>query len=123
MANKDVIPPYKLASAQDVSASFSSKSTNIQYMDRIAISVNVLSGTPTGTFYLEGRTSLSTAPTSNSVGPTTEWMRLGTGQSAPSSGSSVGWDVGQTGITELRISYVAVSGSGTCDIWIAAKRS
>lgn len=92
-------------------------------MDRIALSVNVLSGTPTGTFYLEGRTSLSSSPTASAQGPASEWMRLGTGQSAPSAGQPIGWDVGQTGITELRISYVAVSGSGACDIWIAAKRS
>lgn len=123
MANKDVIPPYKLASAQDMSASFSSKSTNIQNMDRVALSINVLSGTPSGTFYLEGRTSLSSGPSAQLTGPSTEWMRLGTGQSAPAAASSIGWDIAQTGITEIRISYVAVSGGGTCDIWVAAKRS
>jgi hypothetical protein len=123
MANKDIIAPYKLASAQDMSTSFSSKSTNIQNMDRVALSINVLTGTPSGTFYLEGRTSLSSSSSSNLVGPSTEWMRLGTGQSAPASGAPIGWDVGQTGISEIRISYVAVSGGGTCDIWIAAKRS
>jgi hypothetical protein len=123
MAQKDVIQPYKLASAQDMSTSFQTTRTNIQYMDRVSISINVLSGTPSGTFYLEGRTSLSNAQNAAVIGPTTEWMRLGAGQTAPASGAAIGWDVGHTGCTELRINYASVSGSGTCDIWIAAKRS
>lgn len=124
MSNKNGLLPYKISSAADMSGNFSSKVTNIQNQDRLIISIDVLSGTATGTFFLQGRASLSVSTVyPKSVGPANEWMNLGAGQAAPASGDTIGWDVGFTGASELRVSYTTTSGTGTCDIWVAGKRS
>lgn len=124
MGNKDIIIPYKVAAAQSMASSFNAARTNIQYMDRVSISVDILSGNATGTFKLQGRTSLSTAELPKSQGPSTEWSDLpSTGQAAPASGSGIVWDILQTGLSEVRVVFTSTGGTGTCDIWVASKRS
>lgn len=122
MSKPDVIRPFKLGSALDLSASFNSSSTVLTFMIRCSIAVNMLtSSSAVGNFKLQGRVSLSAAgyPTS---GPSTEWIDIAnTSTAAPAAGASIGWDIPYTGWSEIRVVYTRTSGSGTCDIWIAAK--
>lgn len=130
MSRKDQTFPVKLLSAKSLGSSFDSPAIPMLFRDRGSLSVNVLSGSAVGTFQLQGRTSFSKPANGSapvypaSTGPDTEWVPLvGTAQASPAAGSSISWDISETGYTEIRVDFISTSGTGTADVWFASKQS
>lgn len=118
---KNVIIPNKIGSAEDLSTSFTSQSTNIQYLDRVAYSIIATTADAIGEFTLQGRVSPSAALGDNN-GPAAEWADLDTDPMQLAGSSEIFViDVIQTGLIETRIKWVPTSGTGQFDIWVSAK--
>ncbi len=118
---KNVIKPTKVLSAQSLAASFNGPSTNIQFLDRVGISINVTTSDAVGEFKLQGRISPS-AQDGASLGPSGEWSDLDVDTMTISSvDKSIVIDVLNTGLIEIRVSYTRTGGTGTCDVWVSAK--
>lgn len=120
---KNVIVPIKIASAQSLGATFQSAATNIQFLDRVALALDCTTSDAVGTFTIQGRTSPPTQQGS-SLGPASEWADLDMNAMTLSSADKyIVIDIINTGLVWIRVSYVRTSGTGSCDIWLAAKEA
>lgn len=110
---KNVNVPFTVLNAQSLATSFQSIPTNIQYQDRVGISITT-TGTPTGTLTIEGSIDAIT------------WFTLTFDTAiAPLSGTPNDYffDIEATALVWIRIAYAATSGSGTMTAKISTKES
>lgn len=114
---------FKIVSAGDMSlATVTSTIQNIQPMDNIGIQVNILTGTPTGTFDVQ--VSADHVETNGQVITAGSWISLGSPyQSVITSGSptNVYFDITMHSSQYIRLLYTKTSGTGTFDAFIVAK--
>ena len=110
MSRKNVTLPYRLISDVTIDENYTSSPTNIRYLDNVGIEL-VWTGTPTGTFYIEGTVS----------GNTWQALDFGSAVSAVGAEGSHLLNINQCPYDQLRISYIATSGTGTLNGYIIAK--
>jgi hypothetical protein len=107
---KNVLAPYHLVQAGDMSGNITSAATNIQYLDNVGVQFN-WTGTPTGSFYVE--VSLDKA----------NWTALSLSPAPAASGAAGTWycDLQELSSPWIRVRYAASSGSGTLDVYVGGK--
>lgn len=114
---------FKIQSAGDASqATVTSAVTNIQALDNVGIQVNILTGTPTGTFDVQ--ISADHQEVNGNVSVSGSWISLGSPyQAAITSGSpaNVYFDLNQLSAPFVRLLYTKGSGTGTFDAFIVGK--
>lgn len=111
MSSKNVLKPVIVLNAGDAStATLTSSSTNIQFLDDIAYQA-IWTGTPTGTLTIE-----ASLDNSNWATITTTF----TSNPAGSASNSVA-NVPTAGYSYLRVKYTRTSGTGTLTIYVAGK--
>lgn len=108
---KNVLGPFHIVTAGDMSGNITSPQTNIQFLDNVGIQF-IFTGTPTGNFFVD-----------LSIDGVT-WTPIAfSGQPAASgSGDNIYLDINQTSSPLIRTRYVAASGSGSLDVWITSKQ-
>lgn len=122
MADKIFRQSFKMVSAGDMSGNVSSSAQNIQITDNIGIQVNILTGTPTGTFDVQ--VSADHVEINNQVQTAGTWVSIGTPyQSAITAGAptNVYFDLNQLSSQYVRLLYTRTSGTGTFDAFIVGK--
>lgn len=118
---KNVIKPTKVLSNQSMGSSFDGPATNVQYLDRIGISINCETSDAIGEFKIQGRVSPSIQD-GPALGPASEWVDLDMDTMLISgTDKSIVIDIINTGLIEVRAYYTRTSGDGSCDIWVSAK--
>lgn len=120
---KNQLLSYKISTAQSLAASGNSAVTNIQFLDNIGIQVNILSGTPTGSFQVQISADYKQDNNGN-VLVAGNWIDLTTAILAVTAGSpaQLYFDLNQLSSPWIRLRYVRTSGTGTADAFITAKQ-
>lgn len=119
---KNFLPPFTIITAGDMSqASLTSTIVNIQYLDNICISF-VFSGSPVGTFSIEGSNTYNQTPEGSitSVGTWTPIVLNPVAIAAGTSGSVL-LDLNQLSFPWIRAIYTKTSGTGTLTATISGK--
>lgn len=116
---KNFLNSYKITSAGDMSqASVTSAITNIQGEDNIGIQINILTGSPTGTFTVQisadYNLNLNTGNWVTLTLPTAAAVSAG-------SPSNIYIDLNQLSAPWIRLVYTKTSGTGTYDAIIVGK--
>lgn len=109
-STKNVLAPYAVVSAGDMSGNLTSKVTVINYLDNLCYQL-VWTGTPTGTFQVE--VSLDGI----------NWTALTLSPVPAASGSAGSYyvDLNQLSASFVRIKYVFGSGTGTLTATVSGK--
>ena len=112
MNRKNILEPYTIFDAEEMTgtATITSPSTGIKYLDNIAIDLS-WTGTPTGTFSVEGSLDGST------------WNELGFGTSIAAAGAAGDHQIyiNQAPFHYIRVQYTNASGDGALSGKLAAK--
>lgn len=109
MGRKNVLLPYHLVVAGDMSDDITSGVVNVQYLDNVGIQV-VFTGDPVGTFTVEGSVD----------GTNYTELDLGT-ISASGAGDSFLMNMNQLPYPLIRLKYTATSGAGSLNAYVTAK--
>ena len=127
MSAKRQLLKYQLLTGQSATSSFNSAATNINYIDNVGIQVNLVSGTPSGTFTIQVSADYYQDDQGNIVIPGT-WVTL---QSPPGTNvaqavtagnpTSIYFDLNQLSSPWVRLAYTASSGTGTFNAYITGK--
>lgn len=112
MARKLVLRKHQVVSSGDMSADVTSDTTNIEHLDNIAYQL-VWTGTPTGTFAVEGTVDGST------------WAALDLSDPILASGSADDALIvlSDLSFVSIRVKYTRTSGTGTLNVFISGKTS
>jgi hypothetical protein len=108
---KAVLPPYKSLSAGDLSqATVTSETSNIEGYDNVAVQINA-TGTPTGTFAIEGSVDNSS------------WVAINLPTTPTLSGVDTQILINMNGLAfpYIRAVYTRSGGTGAADVWITGK--
>lgn len=108
---KNALYPVKIVSSQALSANYNSPQIAVQYLDNVYFTVK-WSGTPTGTFAVQG---------SGDGG--LSWQNITIAPTPVASGApdTAGIEINQAPMPLLRVAYTRTSGTGLLDIWVTAK--
>lgn len=110
-AGKKVLTPYHVVSAGDLSASFNSAATNLQYVDRVSYDMN-WTGSAVGTIYVQGTTN------------GTNWANLDINAVVLNNATDLAVaDIQTTGLVQVRLAYTRTSGTGTINAYVSYKES
>lgn len=129
MPSKQVSPPYQnfTSASMTGTATLTSSVTNILYRDNISIELD-WTGTPTGTFFIEGSNSYNPGIPQAGGGPdgpasTGTWtaLTLSPNPVAGGSASNLLINLDDLAFAWIRVRYTNSAGSGTLNGWIAAK--
>lgn len=120
---KNFLNHFKAVSAGDMSLStVTSPVVNIQGLDNIGIQINILSGTPNGTFDVQ--ISADHQEVNGVVTNAGNWVNLGTPYTATiASGApaNIYYDLNQLSSCFVRLLYTKSSGTGSFDAWFVGK--
>ena len=110
-SRKAPILPYQNIINGDMSANVTSSVTNIQYEDNVGIQL-IFTGTPTGTFAVEGSIDQ------------VDWDALPLSGTPTAAGApdTILIDLNQVPHPFIRVSYTFVGGVGNLNGWITAKQ-
>lgn len=122
MAIKNALLPVQIISAGDMSANITGPVTTVAYLDSVAIQLN-FTGTPTGTFEIQGSLDHKVSVPANSVVSNGNWvaMTLTPIPTATGSAGQILINMNQIAFPYIRIVYLFASGTGSLDAYIAAK--
>jgi hypothetical protein len=121
MAARPYIPPYAVITNASMATTVHSSPTNIQQLSLASYSF-VWTGVPVGTFTLEGSDDY-TVKTDGTVLNTGTWNTLPVSNTIAAAGTSGNgiYDIALTGITWVRLTYTAASGTGNLNALFAGK--
>jgi len=108
---KNVLFPFQLTKNASMGANVTTPTVNVQWLDNIYFTCT-FTGTPTGTFYVEG---------SGDGGNNWQRVRLLTNPVATGAPDTVGIEINQAPMPLLRVVYSRISGTGTINIHVTAK--
>lgn len=120
---KNVLSPINIVSAGDMSGNVTSSVTEILFLDNVSIQINLLSGSPTGSFDVQVSNDFSRNP-DGSVRNTGTWNSLPlTISLAISAGSpsTLFADITETAASAVRLVYTRTSGTGSFNAILAGK--
>jgi len=115
---KNVLNKYQIITAGDMSGNITSLVTIVAFMDNLAIQV-IATGAPNGTFTVEASTDFTAIEPGENVTSTGTWDPVGTATIAAA--GSITFDVHQLAPCAVRLRYAFISGTGTCNAYIAGK--
>lgn len=120
--SKNVLVPYHVINAVTMGGSITGAATNIQYLDNVSVQL-IFTGTPTGTFTIEGSLNYSENPYDHSQINAGTWtaITLPTTASASGAAGDILIDLNQLSFPWIRIKYTRSSGTGTLDAYVSAK--
>lgn len=118
MPAKNVLTPYKLVSAADISVDSTSAAVNIQWLDNVSVQAN-LSGSPVGNLQIQGSLDYSQTPFNPAAAGT--WVNVLPSAVAISASGSVLLNLDQLAFPWIRVQYLHTSGTGSMDVYISAK--
>lgn len=125
MARKDVLTPYRIATAQSLATSFTTSPTTVTYTDNCGYQINVTTSNSTGTFFVQGSLDYAVDPTTNVVKNAGSWTDLvlsGT-PTVAAANDTILLDLNQLPYNAIRLRYAStVAGTGTADIYIMTKQ-
>lgn len=120
---KNFLNNFKIVSAGDMSqATVTSSIVNIQGLDNIGIQVNLLTGTPTGTF--DVKISADHQEVNGVVKTTGNFIALGSSYQVTmtaGSPSNIYFDLSQLSATFIELVWTKTSGTGTFDAFVVGK--
>lgn len=122
MAQKGMLQPYQSITDGDMSGNLTSNVTDIRFMDNISVQL-IFTGTPTGTFEVEGSLDYNRPdPTTGVTNPGT-WtpITFSTPPVASGAAGDILLDMNQLSFPFIRVVYISTSGSGTLQCWISGK--
>lgn len=122
MSRKNVLPAYNVITAGDMSlASLTSLPTNIQFLDNVCFQL-VWTGTPTGTFSIQGSLTHQQDSLGNvsNVG-TWDNISLSPAPVAVGSAGDILIDMNQLSFPWIRVVYTKTSGTGTLTATVGGK--
>ena len=121
MARKHNLPPHDMISDGDMSGNLLSDPTNVSQIDQAIIFIN-WTGTPDGTFTIEGAQVKSTELRANSPLPTSVvWNTLDIDPMTTAGETNHQIVFTELPFTHLRLRYTASSGTGTGTATISGK--
>lgn len=109
---KNLLPPYKIISAGDMSADITGPLTNVSTLDNLGIQLS-WSGSPTGNFFIDA-----------TLDGGTTWTPLSLSPAPVASGGAGNWyvDLNQIAFSGVRVRYARTSGTGTLTAYISGKQ-
>lgn len=120
-SNKNVLLPSHVVTAAAMASNVTSPATNVQYLDNVIYQAQ-WTGTPTGTFAVQGSLDYQQGAGGTVVNAGTwDSLPLSVSISATGSADSAQFDLNQIPYPWLRIVYTASSGTGTLDVYICGK--
>lgn len=113
MARKNIVPSYKMVDAGDASSNITSEIVNVQNMDKASVHVEWTGVSPVGVITVEARN-----------GEKNPWYTLSFGSAINVSGNSGDHQIvfNELPFTDIRLQYVATSGTGTLDATVTLKQ-
>lgn len=116
--SKNALTPIQFISAQSMTGTITSNPINVQYLDNISIQLN-FTGTPTGTFELQGSLDYSPGPLAN----TGNWIGMVLPEVPVASGSAdtILIDMMQLSFPWIRVVYTPTSSTGTLNGYLSGK--
>lgn len=118
-STKNILRKYQILTAQSISASFTGATpVNIQYLDNIAIQLNITTSDGIGTFLVQA--SIDYDPNTHDSG---NWVNLVLSPSptVASANNVILLDLNQLSFPWIRVSYSRTSGTGTVSGFISGK--
>lgn len=116
MSRKNVLQPFKLFDAVDVTTDQTSRDSDISYLDNVGLIVEWSGASPIGVFYVEcANVALADSATN--------WQALDFGSQISITGNSGSHviNINQNPFSKIRVRYATTSGSGTLTATIVAK--
>lgn len=119
---KNQLNQYKIVNAVSMGADITSSPVNIKFLDNISIELD-FTGTPTGTFQIQGSVSYNQSVPMNVQDNAGFWVPITLPTSPVASGAAgqILIDMNQLSFPWIRVVYVRTSGTGTLTGWISAK--
>ena len=121
-STRGFLKPYPIIVAGQMSGNLTSDVTSINYLDNVSIELD-FTGNAQGAFAVEGSLSYFQDIYGNEVNAGT-WtpITLSPAPVAVGVNGSILLDLNQLSFPWIRVTYTAVSGTGTCDALISAKQ-
>lgn len=117
---------YKVASAQSLSADFTSSPTNVRYLDNCAYQINVTTTDSGGSFKIQGSVDFAMNEPDNLITNPGTWVDLELAGGTPlvtGADTNILIDLNQLSFMAIRVAYTStVAGTGTCDIYLVCKQ-
>lgn len=117
--SKNALTPFQLIVAQSMAGDVTSSPTNVQWLDNVSIQLN-FSGTPTGTFSVQGSLDYKAYPLTGVQESAGNWITITTASASGAAGNVL-FDLNQLSFPWVRVIYTRSGGSGTLDGFISAK--
>lgn len=113
MGRKNIVPSYLMIDSADLSGNITSEIVNVQNMDKASIHVYWAGTAPVGTLTVEARN-----------GANQPWFALDMGAAINISGNTGFHELlfNEIPFTDIRLQYVATSGTGTLNSAITMKQ-
>lgn len=120
MPRKNVLASYKAIVNGNMAGNLTSAITNISFLDNIVIQLNA-TGSPSGTYTIETSADYAQDSQGNVINAG-NWNQLTLNPTADITGAGITTiELNQIPGPYIRVKYTAASGSGTLNMYIAAK--
>lgn len=121
-AGKNYLSPFQaMQTSQDMSqATLTSNVIDIRYLDDIAIQL-IFTGTPTGTFAVQGSLNYSSTPLAPAVSGTWTSLVLSPSPVASGAADNILINLVQLAFPYIRIVYTKTGGTGTLSAYVSGK--
>lgn len=126
-STKNALVTFKAIDAGDLSGDVTGPTTNITFLDNISVQI-IFTGTPTGTFYIQGSNVANSGGLIGNGPGTNDWVTVPvvdeTGVVTLSASGAAGQylaNLFNLGFAYLRVIYDFTSGTGDVDVWINGK--
>jgi hypothetical protein len=125
MSRKNVLKPYKIASAQSMAVAFQTPPTLILFADNVSYQINITTTNSTGTFAVQVSNDYAVDEVNNIVVNPGTWDSLTLSGTPVAAGAndSIVIDLHQLPFNAVRLAYTPiVAGTGTADVYIMHKQ-
>lgn len=119
--SKKTLNTYKFLSNGNMSTNITSEVTCIQFMDNIGVQINVLTGTPSGTFSIEVSADHKAPFPNQNTTSTGNWTTVVSATITSGSPAQTYFNLTLLSAPYIRLVYTANTGAGTCEAYIVGK--
>ena len=125
MGRKNVLAPFKIASAQSLATAFQLAPTLVLFTDNITYQINITTTNSTGTFQVQVSNDYKIDETNNTVSNAGTWIPLTLSGTPVAAGANdnIVITLNQVGFNAIRLAYIpSVAGTGVIDAYIVTKQ-